>query len=174
MRSYSRTHRALAGAASVMLIALLAGCAGGVATYQPRPAGVLGIGYTDSRIDASHYAVIYTDTDKDRAQNYLPLRAAQVAQTAGFAWFAFDTQGVAIQRKTETQFDLNQLSAPGKGTSSAVPLNNYVPPSNNTTATIYYSAAGRVALLTPEQAKANPKAIEVASVLAKMGSTAKP
>ena len=171
MRSFSRSHRALAGAASVMLLVLLAGCAGGGTPYQAQGSDTLSPGYTDQKIDASHYAVIYTDYDKDRAQDYLHYRAAQVAQTAGFAYFAFDTEGVAVRRKTETHFDLDQLNnAAGKGNGSAVPLNNYIPPTNATNATLYYSAAGKISLLTPQQAQGNPKAIEVAPVLAKMSA----
>ena len=168
-------------AAGGLLALALAGCsAAAPLPFQARPdaampANMLAYGYADARVDARHYAVIYTDRDKERAQNYLTLRAAQIAQAAGYSYFAFDKQGTDAVRKTEIQFDQDMITKPqhSRTPSFAIPLNSYIPQNDPTSESIYFSAAGKISLLTPEQARGNPKAIEVAPVLAKMGAPEK-
>jgi len=169
MHTISGMNRHLQRAAAILITALLAGCAAEVPPYQARAAGTLSYGYADSKIDASHYAVLYTDSDAQRAENNMKLRAAQLAQAAGYSYFAFDTKGVATQRQTDTQFNLDQLSnanrrASDRGVNN---LNDYMDPNAPTTQKLFYSAAGRISLLTPQQAQGNANAIAVAEVLAK-------
>lgn len=163
-------HLRLAGA--ILIAGLLAGCAADVPPYQPRAAGGLGYGYVDSKIDATHYGVLYTDSNAERAENNMKLRAAQVAQAAGYAYFVFDAKGAGAQRQTETQFNLDQLSNANRSGSDrgAGSLNAYMDPNAPSTQKMFYSAAGRISLLTPQQAQGNPNAIAVADVLAKAAS----
>lgn len=173
MRTISGLNRHLRLTGAVLIAGLLAGCAAEAPPYQARAAGGLGYGYADSKIDASHYAVLYTDSNADRAENNMKLRAAQVAQAAGFAYFAFDAKGTAAQRQTDTNFNLNQLSDANRkgGDRGAGSLNAYMDPNPPATQKMFYSAAGRISLLTPEQAKGNPNAIAVAEVLGKAAPT---
>jgi hypothetical protein len=155
------------GAGVILLVALLASCAAEAPPYRAQTPGAVNYGYADAKIDALHYSVLYTDSNEARAQNNLKLRAAQIAQAAGFSYFVLDVKGVARVRQTDTQFDLNQISngSSTKGNNFAVPLNNYMGQNNSQSVKLYYSAAGRMTLLTPEQAQGNPGAIKVDQVL---------
>jgi hypothetical protein len=172
MRTILGLNRHLRLAGAVLIAGFLAGCAAEVLPFQPRTADTTGYGYVDSKIDASHYGVLYTDNNAQRAQDNMKLRAAQLAQAAGYAYFVFDAQGTGAQRQTETQFNLNQLSDANRRSSDrgAGNLNAYMDPNTPSTQKMYYSAAGRISLLTAEQARGNPNAISVAEVLAKSGS----
>jgi len=155
------------GAGALVLAWGLASCTAEPPPYQPRIAERLSYGYADAKIDALHYSVLYTDSNEARARNNLKLRAAQIARAAGFSYFLLDVKGVAGQRETETQFDMNQISnANPRGNNFAVPLNNYMNPNNSQSVKVYYSAAGRMTLLTPDQAQGNSEALKVDQVLA--------
>ena len=167
--SKSRLPFIAAVLAAALAAASLAGCAGAPPPYQARSEGGLGYGYADSKIDASHYAVLYTDSNPQRAEENMKLRAAQVAQAAGFSYFAIDVKGAGAQRQTETQFNLNQLSDANRKASDrgAGSLNAYLDPNTPSTQKTFYSAAARISLLTPQQAQGNPNAIAVTDVLSK-------
>jgi hypothetical protein len=147
---------------------LLAAC-GPPPAFQPQTAGTLSYGYADAKIDASHYSVLYTDNTPQRADENLKRRAAQLAQAAGYAWFVFDTKGIASQRKTDTEFTRDPTSNIDRrgGPLGANALNEFKDPSTLQSVTLYYSAAGRISLLTPDEARGKPDAIAVADVLGK-------
>ena len=168
MRTISGMNRYFWLIGAILTASLLAGCATPTPPYQARAAGTLSYGYADAKIDASHYSVLYTDSNAQRAEDNMKVRAAQVAQAAGFSYFVFETKGVAAQRLTDSQFNLDQLSNANRRASDrgASQLNDYMDPNMPTTQKTFYSAAGRISLLTPQQAQGNPNAIAVAGVLA--------
>ena len=173
MRTNSGMNRHLRLTGALLTAALLAGCAAGAPPYQARTPGSLSYGYADAKIDASHYSVLYTDNNAQRAQDNLKVHAAEVAKAAGYSYFSFDTKGVAAQRMTEAQFDLNQISDANRRASDrgAGALNGYMDQNTPSTQQVFYTAAGRISLLAPQQAQGNPNAIAVAAVLAGAGST---
>jgi hypothetical protein len=149
-----------------LLAGLLAACSP-PPPFQPQVPGTLSYGYGEAKLDALHYSVLYTDSTAQRAETNLKLRAAQLAQAAGYAYFVFDTKGVASQRKTDTEFTRDPTSNINRrgGPLGANALNDFKDPSTLQSVTLYYSAAGRISLLTPEEARGKPDAIAVADVL---------
>jgi hypothetical protein len=155
-------RRRIAGATLFAL--LLAGCTAAPLPYQARTGGELAYGYADGKIDALHYSVVYTDNDRDRADNFLELRAAEIARNAGFAYFVFDKRGTGTAKKTENQFQTEQ---PDQSVRRGQTANDYIPEAYSGAVSMYFSAAGQISLLTQDQAKAEPKAIAVSDVLAR-------
>jgi hypothetical protein len=153
--------------AVILPAVFLAACSAVAPPFQPQVAGTLSYGYADAKIDASHYSVLYNDTTAKGAEDMLRLRAAQLAQAAGYAWFAFDAKAIASERKTDTEFSRSPMSNVNgrSGSLGGNALNDFKDSSTLQSVTLYYSAAGRISLLTPDQARAKPDAIAVADVL---------
>ena len=160
----------------VMLGAFLAGC--GAPTplpYQPmafmdKPS----YGYAEAPKDALHYQVFYSDNREASAQNFLEVRAAQIARKAGFPYFVFDNRGTKIVTVTESDITLDEPRHIGIGAHTPNNVNDWIPTHHAMAATKYYYASGDISLLTDAQAKANAKAIPVAEILARPGVTAAP
>jgi len=146
-----------------------AGCAAPSQPFQPRGNTLTGYGYSEVKTDPMHYSVSYSDTDPQTAQNRLELRAAQLAQGAGFHYFAFDGRDSTVVKHVES--DLNYDMVPQHNTTSAsrsvILPRDLVPTRDQVSTTSYYYAWGQVALLTDDQARANAKALPVDQVLAR-------
>jgi hypothetical protein len=168
MRDRHKRRRNAAGAA--MFAFLLAACAATPLPYQARTGNEPAYGYADGKIDALHYSIVYTDKDRDQADRFLEMRAAEIARNAGFAYFAFDKRGTGTVKKTENQFQTEQ---PDQSVRRGQTANDYIPEAYSGAVNMYFSAAGEISLLTAEQALGNPKAIEVRQVLAKMSANIK-
>jgi hypothetical protein len=164
------------GLGAVLLAALAAGCAPATLPYQPMASVTkLSYGYKDTKHDAQHYFVVYSDNREASAQNFLEVRAAEIAKGAGFAYFAFDDRDTNVVAVSET--DINQDEPRHIGLrSSHTPntVNDLIPTQHPMGATRYYFASGHVSLLTDAQAKTNAKAMRVADVLARPGLTLAP
>lgn len=152
-------------AGALLLAGLLAACA--APSYRAQVPGTLSYGYADAKIDASHYSVLYTDSTPKGAEDNLRRRAAQIAQGAGYAYFVFDAKGAASQVKTDTEFSRSPMSNVNSrsGALGGNALNDFKDSSALQSVTLYYSAAGRISLLTPDEARGKPDAIAVADVL---------
>ena len=155
------------------LLLLLAVCAcAPTLPFQQGSGQATSYGYSDTRLDATHYSVAYADNNAVSANAFLELRAAQIAKGAGFSYFAFDKRGDAVLRQTE-----NDLSSDGRVRAHDAtgrpfnPMEN-VPTSNGIEITSYFYAVGQISLLTDDQARTNPKALRVNDVLARSGGTA--
>jgi hypothetical protein len=164
-----------ARAGALLLAAALAGCAAsGAAAYKAKPAenvaaNTPAFGYYDVKVDASHYSITYTANNPNQAQAYMRLRAAQVAQAAGFSYFTNEKQASAAQKVTDASFNANQITGAGatsKGASSSQYNALYDNDTSPTSITMFYTSAAEIALLTPAQAQGNSAAVAVASVLA--------
>jgi hypothetical protein len=153
------------------LAALLAGCAAPAPQpFQPRGNTLVGYGYSEVKTDPLHYSVSYSDSNPKTAQSNLELRAAQLAQGAGFHYFAFDGRDSTVIKDFEN--DLNYDKVPqhntaGSGNPSVIQPRDLVPTAFQEPPTNYYYAWGKVALLTDDQARANSGALAVAQVLAR-------
>ena len=72
----------------------LSACVSQPAPYAPKTPGT-STGYTDEQLTSDRYRVTFTGnsaTDRQRVEDYLLLRAAQVTVNAGHNWFLFDTR----------------------------------------------------------------------------------
>ena len=130
----------------------------------------LDYGYRETKVDPSHYTVIYAGENQNTAETYLVKRAAQVARDAGYTYFAFDSRGVQVLKRAE-----NDLVAPqrvkGPRDMGASNVNDYVPDMRRVSLTVYYYAWGHMALLSPAQAQTNPAALQVSAVLGQGNAT---
>jgi hypothetical protein len=148
------------------VMVLLAGCA--APAPQPfqamKPGTQLSYGYKDTRIDASHYNIIYAGDSRAAAETFMVQRAAQVARLAGYSYFVFDQRGVQTILRSD-----NDLIAPervaGRPDQGANNVNDYVPDVRRTNVATFYYAWGQMVLLSPSQAQANPAALQVTAVL---------
>ena len=157
----------------------LAGCASPTA-YQP--AGDSGAnGYADQRLAENRYRVTFQGnslTKRETVENYLLLRSAEVTRDAGFAWFEFDDRDTKAKTTYHTDFADPWFGRPGFGwyrhswrynpwdpfwadQSEAVPITRY-------------QAYAEIIMLTPEQAKADPHALQASDVIARLAAAAAP
>ena len=157
--------------AIVVLAALLAGCATTtVPDYRPRPPGG-DVGYTDLQLSANRYRVTFsgsTVSTRDDVERYLLRRAAEVTLASGYTSF------VLSNRETERD-PYFYGSSYGYGG----PYPYYYPyrswywnypywSDGFGWRTITYSAYGDIMMLTPEEARRFPDAIDAASLLQRL------
>jgi hypothetical protein len=163
-------------AAALAFALLLAGCAapGPPTPFQKRSEAIKAYGYSEVKLDSTHYAVSYSDNNEKSADGFLELRAAQLAQGAGFHYFIFDQRNNVVVREIDN--DLNFDDVVQHGATHGVPnqTRDFIPRAMHTGGKDFFYAWGQEALLTDDQAKANAKAIQVAEVLARPGAVAAP
>ena len=152
---------------ALMLALVVAACAPALPFQQGSGEGA-SYGYSDTRLDATHYSVAYADTNAASANQFLELRAAQIAKGAGYSYFAFDKRGDTVLRKTSATLDRDNtvLHAHDNTGRPFNPMEN-VPGSSGIEITSYFYAVGQISLLTDDQARANPAALKVNDVLAR-------
>ena len=152
------------------------GCTPAALPFQPRSGNdVASYGYSDVRLDATHYAVAYTDKNAASAGAFLELRAAQIAQLAGFHYFAFDKRDNTVVVRTLSDLSMDDVRQHGHDASGR-PFNpmEMVPGQISSERTSYYYAVGRIALLTDEQARDHAGAMTVSDVLARAAASSAP
>ena len=136
--------------------------------YQARPKGTLATGYVEAKKDAAHYTVVYSAADETQAQKYLELRAAQLAQASGYPYFRFDNRGTRTltikDNEFQPQFGLLEHGTNRDGTAKDVM--DYIPKSYTVSAKKFYDVWGEVTLLTTDQARGAPGALQTVQVLA--------
>ena len=106
---------------ALTVLLAVAGCAAPGQPFQKRDAGLADDGYSDVKLDAAHYSVSYSHRDAARAGSYLELRAAQIAQGAGFRWFAFDSRGDTVLSRTEYDLKFKDVRIHSRGGQSTNP-----------------------------------------------------
>jgi len=155
-------------ALTLALAALLAACET-PASYGPRDQRQ-GTGYTDQQLAKNRYRITFTGnaaTERETVENYLLLRASEVTLQAGYPFFLFDTRDT--QAKTTYNSTLDAWPAwRGRGwyrhnwdwggEVSARPITSY-------------QAVAEIVLLTAEQAKSEPRALEAQDVLSRIRPT---
>ena len=150
----------------------LGACATGPAPYAAKTADSM-TGYSDEALTATHYRVTYDGnavTGRETVEDYLLYHAAEVTQRAGFHWFVFDTRSTVPKTTYVTDFDGwpgwrgygwywhnwdwgGPWGAPYEGSAESHPVTRY-------------HAYAEIVLLTDDQAKSEPHALNAAELLA--------
>ena len=166
-------------AAALAVVGLLAGCAAEPPYYGPVGPDHA-TGYTDQQIDQNRYRVSYqgnSQTPRTTVENFLLLRAAQVAIQAGYPYFAFDTRDT----KSKTTYFSTFTGWPGwRGYGRYGWYGGWGwggPPfaDEGTTVPITrYEAYAEIILLTDAQGHGDPHALDAKSVVAHLGPLATP
>lgn len=79
----------------------LAACATAVGTDYG-PAGAKGYGYSDTRIEADRYRIVFAGdgaTARETVEDYALLRAADLALAGGFDWFRVVSRDVSEEKR---------------------------------------------------------------------------
>lgn len=169
-RRRSWTSRAALAMAAAGLLGLAA-CATGPAAYAPQK-GPGTTGYSDQELTHNRYRVTFTgnsQTPRETVENYLLLRAAEVTLRAGYEDFMFDTRNT----KAKTTYMSSFTGWPGWGGYGwywhSWPYGPYGPgpyAMDSTSRPITrYQAYAEIVLLTPEQAKAEPRSINAHEII---------
>jgi hypothetical protein len=153
---------------------LLTGCMVGPAPYGPKAADGYS-GYTDQQLAQNRYRVTYTGTSstpRATVENYLLFRAAEVTQAAGFAAFAFADRDTKAHTVYFTD-DNGMFGFPHRRFGwywSDWPMDDDL----ETRPVTRYDAYAEIVMLTADQAKADPQALNAADVLSRLGPMVMP
>ena len=167
------THRLRTTAIAAAALFLLAGCQ--TATpYQPSK-GPGAAGYSDQQLSGNRYRVTFTGnsiTRRDKVEDYLLLHAAEVTLKAGSRYFLFDTRDT----KSETTYHSEFAGWPGwPGYGWYWHSWPYGPERGfDALPTTRYEAYAEIVLLTDDQAKSQPRAVNAQEVLDHIGPQAAP
>ena len=150
----------------------LAACAAPT-TYKPAE-GPHSTGYADQRLAENRYRVTFSGnsaTRRERVEDYLLLRAAEVTRDAGYAWFVFDTRDTETRTTYRTEF----YGWPGWGVHLGWYWHSWAFEHDATAVPITrYEAYAEIVLLSAEQAKRDEHALSAADVIARLGPSAEP
>jgi hypothetical protein len=154
-------------------MAALAACAT-APVYQPQQSPG-GVGYSDAQLAANRYRVTYTGNNSTRrevVEDFLLRRAAEVTLKAGYHWFVFDTRDT----KSKTTYYNEFAGWPGwRGYGWYWHSWAFGPPGPyEAFPETRYQAYAEIVLLTDEQAKAEPRALEANDVLSHLNPAPKP
>ena len=170
MRSPSAWPQLKLGALVVCLG--LAACA--TATpYQPSEGK--SFGYADERLSQNRFRVTFTGnsvTPRETVEDYLLLHAAQVTLAAGAQWFVFDTRDTQAHTSYFTPF--NDVPGWGRPWGYGWYWHNWGFDDGQTIPITRYEAYAEIVLLTPDEAKKEPRALEANDVVAHLGPKATP
>jgi hypothetical protein len=151
----------------------LAGCASPTA-YQPATDNGAN-GYADQRLAQNRYRVTFQGnslTKREAVENYLLLRSAEVTRGAGYAWFEFDDRDTKAKTTYHSEF-----GEPGFGPGFGWyrhswrhnPWDPFWAGSAEAVPRTRYEAYAEIIMLTPEQAKSDPHALQASDVIARLG-----
>jgi hypothetical protein len=164
------SHRVLP---PLLLAALLgtAACTTGPTPYQPKTSESSS-GYTDQQLAPNRYRVTYSGssvTPRPVVENYLLLRSAEVTLAAGFSHFAFDTRDT--QAQTDYYFD--DFDDPFYGPRFGRYRHNWLYGARpigplDVRPITRYEAYAEIVMLTPEQARNDPRALDARDVMARL------
>jgi hypothetical protein len=155
----------------------LAGCTT-PAPYAPRGHGET-TGYTDRELAANRYRVTFTGnsaTSRETVENFLLLRAAEVALAAGSQNFMFDSRDT----RTDTRYSAFPEPGPGPGWGRYWRFRPYWgygafgPTDVDIVTTTRYEAYAEIVLLTADQASHEPRALNAHDVVSHLGPSAAP
>lgn len=157
-------------------VLLLAACQT-PAVYQPRVPGA-STGYTDEQITRNRWRVTFTGnsaTKRETVESYLMLRAAEVTLKSDYRWYMFDTRDTEAQTTYQSDFvgwpgwrgrgwywhswPYGGGWGAGGGMETTRPITSY-------------EAYAEIVLLTDEQAKKEPRAMNAQDVLDHIGPMA--
>lgn len=140
-----------------------------------------GTGYSDERLAENRYRVTFTgnsSTRRETVENFLLLRAAEVTREAGYSWFVFDNRDTEAKTTYQTAFAGFPGWGPGLGwyrhSWRYDPWDPFWGRGEMAIPRTQYEAYAEIVLLTPEQAKQDPHALQAADVIARLGPAAAP
>ena len=183
-RKFEETRRVRGAVRAVLTGLVLVGltaCTTGPAPYGPKTEGS-STGYTDQQIASNRYRVTYSGnsvTGRETVENYLLLRSAEVTLKGGYEYFLFDTRDT----KAKTTYYSSFAGWPGWGGYGWYwhswrydPYGPYAPYDMDATSRpiTRYQAYAEIVLLTSEQAKAEPRALNAREVIAHLQPSASP
>ncbi|MBI1330792.1 MAG: hypothetical protein GC166_12925 [Alphaproteobacteria bacterium] len=152
-----------------MLAAFLTGCASGPPYYGPKQHA---IGYTDERLGDNRYRVTYAggiSTRRQTVEDYLLLRSAEVTLASGFSHFVFDTRDTKANTTYYSAFD-GWPGWHGYGWYwHSWPFDD-----REEHSVTRFEAYAEIVMLTDEQAKSEPRALDAKDVVARIGPRAAP
>lgn len=136
-------------------------------------------GYSDERLADNRFRVTFRGnaaTRREKVEDYLLLRSAEVTRQAGYSWFSFDTRSTEAKTTYHTDF----AGWPGWGHGWGPGFGGYWhswpydPLGGDATEipTTRYEAYAEIVLLTPVQAKTDPHALRADDVIERLGPTA--
>jgi hypothetical protein len=167
-RSHRFFGRSVKHAASTLLAAsLIAGCATStVPDYRPRtPSGT--VGYRDLQLSPNRYRVSFsgsTASTRDDVERYLLRRAAEITLASGYTHFVLSGRDT----ERDTFYGNNYLYGPYP---YYYPYRSWYwdyPYGSGGWQTVTYSAYGDIMMLTPEEARRFPEAIEALGLLQRL------
>jgi hypothetical protein len=157
---------------AAMALLVLAGCETGPAYHQREAVG--SSGYSDEQLATNRYRVTFTGTSSTRretVENYLLLRSAEVTIKAGYRYFSFDTRDT----KAKTTYHSDFAGWPGwPGYGWYWHSWAFGPEPMDSFPVTRYEAYSEIVLLTDDQAKNDPRALNAQDVLNHIGPMAKP
>jgi hypothetical protein len=153
-----------------VLAALLAGCTT-PAPYAPQTYSG-GPGYSDERLAQNRYRVTFTGntaTPRAQVEDYLLYRAAQVTRDAGFTAFEFDTRDTKAKTTYFSTFNHGPYDPFWPGYEFGWYWHNWAFDDVQSKPITRYEAYAEIVMLTPEQAKSQPRALDARDVMAHLG-----
>lgn len=171
-----RTHHTSGFGATIAAAALLglSACASEPAAYAPKMPGA-STGYTDQQLTSDRYRVTFTGnsaTDRQKVEDYLLLRSAQVTLNSGHSWFMFDTR--TTQAKTTYMSTFNRWSG-WRGYGWYWHSWAWGRPYSATSRPITrYQAYAEIVVLSDAQAKEEPHAINAHELIQHLEPTVAP
>jgi hypothetical protein len=162
-----------------LALGLLAGCMTPT-PYGPRLQGQA-TGYTDRALAQNRYRVTFTGntvTPRETVETYLLLRAAEVTRAAGATNFVFDTRNTRANTSDQTvPYGPDPYPYPLWGRRHFGYWGGWgfpYEPNVDVVVRTNYEAYAEIVLLTPEQAAKEPRALNAADVIARIGPEAAP
>jgi hypothetical protein len=159
-------------------VLLLAGCMAPTA-YVPRLDGQQ-TGFTDRALAKNRYRVTFTGnsaTPRETVESYLLLRAAEVARAAGYNQFIFDTRNTRAITSVQTVPAFEPVDPfwgrrGGYGYWGGYDYGFGYDPNVDVVVRTNFDAYAEIALLTPEQAAKEPRALIASDVIAHLALVA--
>jgi hypothetical protein len=165
-----RASGLLHGFLALALTLLLAACQTPT-PYQPSLNS--NFGYSDEQLGQNRFRVSFVGnsaTRRETVEDFLLLRSAEVTRNAGARWFLFDTRDT--REKTSYFTTFNPYPWWGSPYGMGWYWHNWAYDNFDTMAVTRYEAYAEIILLTPEQAKKEPRALDADDVIAHLGPKA--